>query len=223
MASRLDIGLTSQNASALGRVVEIIIKPPEKTIVMHIKSNYFHRKGLLMYKIKTLIIVLSKLNLCFFHPKQILMVQYWEESGQSQAGGSARARVKAGCADPLAGRWLARRSSRRLWSSEGLAEGVLGNHGRRTEAGSWLCGAGDVREGRGEGGVREGQRIRAGHPASRAVPTAGLVLIKQNATQGLVMHWKWTSQNHWTERWRLINFHIDNLIKKHNKSSFGAF
>lgn len=69
MASRLDIGLTSQNASALGRVVEIIIKPPEKTIVMHIKSNYFHRKGLLMYKIKTLIIVLSKLNEVFFPPK----------------------------------------------------------------------------------------------------------------------------------------------------------
>ncbi len=36
---------------------------------MHIKSNYFHRKGLLMYKIKTLIIVLSKLNEVFFPPK----------------------------------------------------------------------------------------------------------------------------------------------------------
>lgn len=148
-----------------------------KKIVMHIKPNYFHRKGSLVYKIKTLIIsisnVLFKLNYAFSSTRTRLWwlrIRTW----QSQAGESARSQVTARSADGMrlwAARWLVWRSPRRLWSSEGSAEGVLGNHAHRTEAGSWL------REGRGEGGVREGRRIRAGCPS---VPTAGLVLIKQN-------------------------------------------
>lgn len=125
--------------------------------------------------------MLFKQNYVFSSSTQTRLTRWLRiRTRESQAGESGRSRVKARCAGgtrPWAGRWLVWRSPRRLGSAEGLAEGVLGNCVHRTEAGSWPRGAAEVREGSGEGGVREGRRIRAGCPS---VPTAGLVLIKQN-------------------------------------------
>ncbi len=101
------------------------------------------------------------------------MVQYWEESGQSQAGGSARARVKAGCADPLAGRWLARRSSRRLWSSEGLAEGGPGKPRPPYGGGIMALWGGRCPGGKGRGGSPRGTKNSGGTSRIPSGPNGG--------------------------------------------------
>lgn len=190
---------------------------------MHIKSNYFHRKGLLMYKIKTLIISVIQTKLSVFSTQSRFWWLNIEKNQDSKSSGrigtcSCQGRLcwwDASVGGSLAGVELPS-PSLELW---GISGGGPGKPRPPYGGGIMALWGGRCPGGKGRGGSPRGPKNSGGTSRSPSGgggsgPNGGPRPDQTKRNTRFSDALKMNIQNHWTELWRLINFHIANWIKK---------